>query len=80
MQQTGFASIRGAAALIRAVDAREITWGEFTDAIEGFSPEGLQLISAVLDARAISRPDSPGLMRRSRDLCYARAALLRSLS
>lgn len=80
MQQQGFASVGGASALIRAVDAQEITWGEFTEAIEAFSSEGLQLISAVLDARAISLPGSPGLMRRSRDLCLARAASLRSLS
>jgi hypothetical protein len=80
MQRMGFASIAGAAALIRAVDAHQITSGEFMDAIEGLSSEGLQLISAVLDARAISRPDSPGLLRGSRVLCFARAASLRSPS
>jgi hypothetical protein len=80
MQQMGFASLEGAVALIRAIDAHQITWGEFAEAIEDFSSEGLQLISAVLDARAISRPDSPVLMRKGRELCFARAASLRNLS
>jgi hypothetical protein len=80
MQQQGFASLGGASALIRAVDAQEITWGEFAEAIEDFSSEGLQVISAVLDARSISLSVSPVLMRRSRELCLARAASLRSLS
>ncbi len=66
--------------MICAIDAHEITWGEFKEAIEGFSSEGLQLISAVLEARAVSLPESPYLMRRSREFCRARAASLRNLS
>ena len=79
MLQRGDSESRTACAILVAMDEREITMDEFTDAIELLTPEALQVIATALRGCTVLDQRSAKQIERARIICSRLAAANRVL-
>jgi len=80
MLQRSDADSRTACALLVAIDEHEITFSEFSDAIELLTPEALQVIATALRSCVSVDPGVDRQLKQARTICSRLASATRVLS